>query len=164
MMEEFKKFIVRGNLADMAIGFTVGAAFTTVAKSLVDDLVMPVVGLVIGRVDFEDFFVVLHPGEGTPPFNTIDQAREAGAVTLNYGLFTNNLIALFMVGVVMFFAIRGINRLNDRLEDDDGLDDVAPDEPDNKKCRYCRTTIPFRASRCPNCTSVLQQVDGPAQA
>lgn len=156
MIQEFKKFLVRGNLADMAIAFTVGAAFTTVAKSIVDDLVMPVVGLVIGRVDFRDFFLVLDPGEGARPFHTIEQAQDAGAVTLNYGLFVNNLLALLMVGVVMFFVIRAINRLNDQLADDDGKDDLAPEEPDNKKCRYCRTAIPYRASRCPNCTSDLE--------
>lgn len=160
MIDEFKKFLVRGNLADMAIAFTVGAAFTTVARSIVDDLVMPVVGLLIGRVDFRDFFLVLDAGEGVPPFHTIEQAQDAGAVTLNYGLFINNLLALLMVGVVMFFVIRSINRLNDRLEDDDGLDDLAPEEPDNKKCRYCRTTIPYRANRCPNCTSDLEAAAG----
>lgn len=156
MMEEFKKFLVRGNLADMAIGFTVGAAFTAVAKSLVDDMIMPVVGLLIGRVDFEDFFLVLDPGEGTPPFATIEQAQELGAVTVNYGVFINNLLALVMVGIVMFFAIRSINRFNDSLADDDGQNDDAPEEPDNKKCRFCRTTIPYRATKCPNCTSALE--------
>lgn len=155
MLQEFKKFIVRGNLVDMAIGFTVGAAFTTVAKSLVDDVIMPVVGLAIGRVDFEDFFVVLDPGQGTPPYLTIEQAEAAGAVTLNYGLFINNLIALLLVALVMFAIIRGMNRLQDELQDDDGKDDSAPEEPDNKKCRYCRTAIPYRATRCPNCTSDL---------
>lgn len=161
MFQEFKKFIVRGNLVDMTIGFTVGAAFTTVAKSLVTDVIMPIVGLAIGRVDFEDFFLVLHPGQGTPPYPTIEQAQAAGAVTLNYGLFINNVIALLLVAVVMFLIIRSMNRLRDELQDDDGKDDDAPAEPDNKKCRYCRTAIPFRAVRCPNCTSELPDAAAP---
>ena len=155
MMEEFKKFIMRGSLVDLAIGFTVGAAFTTVAKSLVDDVLMPVAGLLIGRVDFEDFFLVLNPGDGTPPFNTIAQAQEVGAVTLNYGVFINNLVTLLMVGAVMFLLIRSMNKLQDELQDDEGANDHAPQEPDNKKCVYCRSTIAYRAVRCPNCTSEL---------
>ena len=155
MGSEFKKFIMRGNLVDLAIGFTVGAAFTTVAESLVNDIIMPVVGLLIGQVDFEDFFLVLNPGEGTPPYNTIELAQEAGAVTLNYGVFINNLLTLMIVGLVMFFLIRSYNRLQDGLADDEGKSDQAPSEPDNKKCRYCRSTIAYRAIRCPNCTSKL---------
>ena len=163
MIEEFKKFIVRGNLLDMAIGFTVGAAFTTVARSLVDDVIMPVVGMLIGRVDFQDFFLVLDPGQGQPPFATIEQAQEVGAVTLNYGRFVNNILALVLVAVVMFFIIRAMNRLHDELTDDEGRNDDAPQEPDNKKCRFCRTTIPFRAVRCPHCTSDLARSE-PAAA
>jgi len=155
MLTEFKKFILRGNLVDLAIGFTVGAAFTSVAKSLVDDVIMPVVGLAIGRVDFEDFFLVLDPGQGTPPFNTIQQAQDMGAVTLNYGLFVNNLITLSIVGIVMFLLIRTMNRLQDELVDDEGTSDHAPEEPDNKKCVFCRSTIPYRAIRCPARTSEL---------
>lgn len=155
MINEFKKFITRGNLADMALGFTVGAAFTGVARSLVDDLVMPVVGVLIGNVDFQDYFLVLSPGSGSPPFVTLEQANAAGATTLNYGLFINNVIALVIVGLAMFFAIRSLNRLRDEFVDDDGMDDVAPSEPDLKKCRYCRTMIPYRATKCPNCTSDL---------
>lgn len=152
---EFKKFLVRGNLVDMAIGFTVGAAFTTVARSLVDDVIMPAVGLVIGRVDFEDFFLLLDPGTGTPPYPTIEQAQEAGAVTLNYGVFINNVMALLLVAIVMFMIIRGMNRIQDEIVDDDGENDDAPAEPDHKKCRFCRSTIAYRAIRCPQCTSEL---------
>jgi large conductance mechanosensitive channel len=155
MLDEFKKFILRGSLVDLAIGFTVGAAFTTVARSLVDDVIMPVVGLVIGRVDFENFFVVLDAGGGTQPFRTLEQARAAGAVTLNYGIFVNNMVTLLIVGAVMFFLIRAMNRMQDRLVDEEGADDHAPEEPDSKKCVYCRSTIPYRAVRCPQCTSEL---------
>ena len=154
-LDQFKKFILRGNLVDLAIGFTVGAAFTTVARSLVDDIIMPVVGLVIGRVDFADFFLVLDPGAGSPPFLTIEGAREVGAVTLNYGLFINHIITLGIVGGTMYLLIRFVNRLHDSVKDDAGSDDDAPEEPDNKKCMYCRTAIPYRAVRCPACTSTL---------
>ncbi|NNF07665.1 MAG: large conductance mechanosensitive channel protein MscL [Candidatus Eisenbacteria bacterium] len=152
---DFKKFVLRGNLVDMAIGFTVGAAFTTVAKSLVNDVIMPVVGLAIGRVDFEDLFWVLDAGTGTPPYTTVEQAQKAGAVTLNYGVFINNLIALLLVALVMFLVIRSMNRIQDEFEDDEGTNDDAPKEPDNKKCKFCRSTIHFRAVRCPHCTSEL---------
>jgi large conductance mechanosensitive channel len=159
MLNEFKTFILRGNLVDLAVGFTVGAAFTTVARSLVDDVIMPVVGLVLGRVDFENFFVVLDPGDGTLPFRTLEQAQQAGAVTLNYGVLVNNLVTLTIVGVVMFLLIRFVNRLQDQLPDDQGGDDHAPEEPDNKKCVYCRSTIPYRATRCPQCTSQLSRAE-----
>lgn len=154
MVQEFKKFIVRGSLVDLAIGFTVGAAFTAVAKSLVSDVLMPVVGLIVGRVDFKDLFIVLeaNPGEDYP---TVDAAQAAGAVTLNYGIFVNNVIALVLVGLVMFFIIRGVNRLRDGVADDDGKTDQRPSEPDDKKCRFCRSTVPYRAIRCPFCTSEL---------
>lgn len=157
IVQEFKKFALRGNLVDMAIGFTVGAAFTTVAKSLVDDVIMPVVGLLIGRVDFEDFFLVLDAGEGTRPFLTLEDAQAAGAVTLNYGVFINNCLALTIVALAMFFVIRWMNRLRDKVPDSSGKDDDAPAEPDDKKCDYCRTTIPYRATRCPACTSQLDE-------
>lgn len=154
-LQELKKFIVRGNLVDLAVGFTVGAAFTTVAKSVVGDLVMPVVGLAIGRVDFKDLFVVLRPGASGDQFPTVDAAQQDGAVTLNYGLFINNVIALLFVGLVVFLIVRLINRIHDGYKDDDGKDDARPAEPDNKKCRYCRSTIHYRATRCPCCTAKL---------
>jgi len=159
-VQEFKKFIMRGNLVDLAIGFTVGAAFTTVAKSLVNDVIMPPIGLLVGRVDFKDLFWVLRTGnEELPPYATIDDAQAAGAVTLNYGLFINNLIALLLVAIVMFAIIALVNRLDDAL--DTALDDKPkpPEEPAQKKCPFCRSAIPYRASRCPQCTSQLEVPD-----
>ncbi len=114
-LQEFKKFIVRGNLVELAVGFTVGAAFTTVAKSLVGDVVMPVVGLAIGRVDFKDSFLVLRDGKSGASYATVDLAQQDGAVTLNYGLFLNNLIALILVGLVVFFIVKLVNRIHDGL-------------------------------------------------
>lgn len=156
MLNEFKKFALRGNLVDMAIGFTVGAAFTTVAKSAVNDLVMPIVGLLTGGADFSDLFVVMKEGEKSPPpYATLQAAQDAGAVTLNYGLFINSLIALLLVALVMFLIIKTVNRVEDKLEEQFGSDAAKPDEPTHKKCQFCRTQIPYKAVRCPNCTSEL---------
>ena len=102
VLQEFKKFAMRGSLVDMAIGFTVGAAFTTVAKSIVDDLVMPVVGLITGGADFSDLFLVLKVGEKSPPYATLAEAQQSGAVTLNYGTFVNSVLAFLLVAIVMF--------------------------------------------------------------
>ncbi len=153
--QEFRKFILRGNIVDLAIGFTVGAAFTASVRSMVDDLVMPAVGWVLGDVDFGDLFLVLNPGVGPGDFETLAQAEAAGAVTIAYGQFLNSLLALLLVALVMFVIIRAMNRLHDGLADDRGRDDEAPAEPDNKKCMYCRSTIHYRAVRCPYCTSEL---------
>lgn len=160
IIQEFRKFILRGNIVDLAIGFTVGAAFTASVRSMVEDLIMPAVGWMVGDVDFGDLFFVLDPGGGSGGFETLAQAEAAGAVTIAYGQFLNSLIALLLVAVVMFVIIRGVNRLHDRLEDDRGRDDEAPAEPDNKKCTYCRSTIHYRAVRCAYCTSELESAGG----
>lgn len=159
MLSDFKKFVLRGNLVDLAIGFTVGAAFTTVAKSIVTDIIMPPVGLLLGRVDFEDLFWVLKAGEEPGPYPTIEVAQTAGAVTLNYGRFGNNVLALVLVAIVMFMIIRAVNRVEDLMEEEAGGGKPTPDEPSNKKCPYCRTQIPYRAVRCPQCTTELQGFD-----
>ncbi|MFG0328509.1 MAG: large conductance mechanosensitive channel protein MscL [Phycisphaerales bacterium] len=160
MIQEFKKFALRGNLADMAIGFTVGAAFTTVAKSLVNDIIMPPVGLLVGRVDFEDLFWVLRAGEEDlgRPYYTIEEAQAAGAVTLNYGVFANNCLALFVVAIAMFLIIRSINRLDDELDDAfvaKQAQTKSGEPPTHRKCPFCLTTVPFRATRCSACTSEM---------
>jgi large conductance mechanosensitive channel len=159
MLDDFKKFALRGNLVDMAIGFTVGAAFTSVAKSAVDDLVMPVIGLFTGGADFSDLFLVLSEGaKAGAPYGTLRAAQEAGAVTLNYGLFVNAVLAFLLVAAVMFLVIRMMNRLEERLEAEFGDDAAKPDEPSQKKCPFCRTEVPYRAIRCPHCTSELERV------
>lgn len=159
MLEEFKKFAMRGNVVDLAVGFTVGAAFSTVAKSLVDDVIMPPVGLLLGRADFADLFWLLKAGtDPGPPYDTLAEAQAAGAVTLNYGVFINNIIAFLIVALAMFFLIRAINRLDAQLEEEVGEEEKAPSEPANKKCPHCLTTIPYRATRCPQCTSDLATV------
>lgn len=155
---EFKKFALRGNMIDLAIGFTVGAAFTTVVRSLVDDVIMPPLGLIMGSKDFSNYFFVLKEGrEALPLGATIARARELGAVTLNYGQFFNNVLAFAVVALAMFVTIRIINRIDDRLEKQFGQVEKAPAEPSEKKCQFCLTTIPYRATRCPQCTSELPE-------
>jgi large conductance mechanosensitive channel len=156
-IQQFKEFATRGNLVDMAVGFTVGAAFTTIARSLVDDIIMPAVGLVVGNREFEDLFYVLKSGTANdPPYKTLAAAQEAGAVTINYGVFVNNILIFFIVALVMFLLIRGIQRLENVIEDELGIDSDK-DAPKTKKCPYCISTISRKATRCPECTS---QLDG----
>lgn len=158
-IEAFKKFMLRGNLIDMAIGFTVGAAFSTVAKSLVTDIIMPPIGLLMGQSDFTDKYVILKDTE--PPLDanaSLAAAQEAGAVTLNYGVFINNMLALLLVALAMFFIVRMVNRIESELDErfSPGNED---EQPANKKCKFCRSTIDYQATRCPNCTSDLSETE-----
>lgn len=157
ILDEFKKFILRGNVVDMAIGFTVGAAFTTVVKSAVEDLVMPPVGMILGNVDFTQQFVVLQAGkDGKTAFETMAQAKAAGAITLNYGNFLNNCLALLIVAIFMFMVIKTMRRVENEMEEEAGGEEKKPDEPDSKKCGFCLATIPYKAVRCPQCTTELE--------
>lgn len=163
-LTEFRKFAMRGNLVDLAIGFTVGAAFSTVAKSLVDDLVMPPLGLLLGRADFSDAYVLLKAGEGTPPYASLEAAQAAGATTLNYGVFLTNVLTLLLIALAMFVVIRAVNKVGEKLQDEFGnADEAPPDQPETKKCAYCRQAVPFQASRCSHCTSFLGTEGGPLQ-
>lgn len=156
-MGEFQKFLLRGNLVELAIGFTVGAAFSTVARSFVDDIIMPPIALVLGGADFSNLFIVIKPGVPFPPYKTLESANSAGAVTINYGLFLNSLLSLLVVAVAMFIVIRLVNRLEDRLEGLTAKEQLQKDKsPENKKCPYCFSTIDYRSTRCPNCTSKLE--------
>ncbi|MEJ2722891.1 MAG: large conductance mechanosensitive channel protein MscL, partial [bacterium] len=136
MMGEFKKFALRGNVIDLAVGFTVGAAFTTIVKSLVADIIMPPVGLLLGKTDFANFFWLLRSGSKAGPYATLADAQGAGAVTMNYGVFVNNLIAFIIVALVMFFIVRLINRVDARLEAELGKEKPQAGEPTEKKCPY----------------------------
>lgn len=164
--KEFKTFAMRGNLVDLAVGFTVGAAFSTVAKSLVDDIIMPPIGLVLGQQEFSDLFILLKSSDASPPpYGTLADAQAAGAVTLNYGQFINNVVAFLLVALAMFLLIRVINRFDRELEEEwvPRAKD-APAVPENKKCPYCLSTIPYKAVRCPHCTSELEPAPEPATA
>jgi large conductance mechanosensitive channel len=156
LIDDFKQFALRGNIVDLAVGFTVGAAFTTIAKSLVDDLVMPMIGLAVGKVDFSNLYILLKPGEKLlPPYATRADAHSAGAVTINYGTFVNNVIAFLLVAFAMFLLLRLINKFEEQLEDRFGEKKPEANAPATKKCPYCLSTIAFRSTRCAHCTSHL---------
>jgi large conductance mechanosensitive channel len=148
--EEFKAFIMRGNVVDMAVGIIIGSAFTTIVRSLVDDVIMPPIGLISGDVDFNDLFVVLKQGETAGPYLTLSAAQEAGAVTINYGVFINSIIVFLIVALAVFLMIRVVNRMKREEEEE------APAEPTTKDCPFCFESIPIKATRCPRCTSTLE--------
>jgi large conductance mechanosensitive channel len=148
MLKEFKAFALRGNVLDLAVGVIIGAAFGTVVKSLVDDVIMPPVGLAMGNVDFADLFVLLKAGpKAPPPYATVADANAAGAVTINYGQFINNIITFVIVAFAVFLIVRAANRM--RPQD-------AAAAPATKDCPYCRMAIPVGATRCPHCTTELR--------
>ncbi|MBR9988183.1 MAG: large conductance mechanosensitive channel protein MscL [Gemmatimonadetes bacterium] len=149
MMGEFKEFAVKGNVVDMAVGIIIGGAFGTIVKSLVDDMLMPPVGLMLGGVDFKDLFMILREGDPASPYVTIADAQAAGAVTLNYGQFINNIIAFLIVAFAVFLLVKAINKLRRQEQ-------VEPESPTDRSCPFCATTIPIQALRCPHCTSTLE--------
>ena len=144
MLSEFRKFIVRGNVIDLAVGIVIGAAFGTVVKSFVDDILMPPIGRLTGGVDFSDLFIDLSPGD----YESLAAAQEAGAATINYGLFLNNVIAFVIVAFAVFLLVRGYDRLRT-------LEEAAPPAPTEKECPLCLMRIPRGAVRCGHCTSEL---------
>lgn len=146
MMKEFRDFAMRGNVVDLAVGVIIGAAFGAIVKSLVDDVLMPPIGLLLGNVDFSNLFLVLKEGATATPYLSLAAAKEAGAVTLNYGLFINSIVSFLIVAFAIFMVIKNINRLK------------TPEPaaaPTTKDCPYCATAIPLAATRCPHCTSQL---------
>ena len=148
MFKEFKEFAMRGNVLDLAIGIIIGGAFGVIVKSLVDDVIMPPIGLALGNVDFSDLFVLLKAGpNAAPPYVTVAEAQSAGAVTVNYGLFVNALITFLIIAFAVFLVVRAANRLRPQ---------EAPAPPTTKDCPYCRMAIPVGATRCPQCTSELR--------
>jgi large conductance mechanosensitive channel len=147
MWKDFKAFVLRGNVMDLAIGVIIGAAFGSVVKSLVDDILMPPIGLLTGGTDFNSHYLLLKAGEKVPPpYATPAAAKEAGAVTINYGSFFSNILTFLIVALAVFVLVRAINRLYAK---------PAPDTPNTKPCPECTMTIPLAATRCPNCTSQI---------
>ncbi len=143
MLKEFKEFAMRGNVLDMAIGIIIGAAFGRIITSIVNDVIMPPIGLLLGKVDFSKLYINLSGGS----YATLEAAKSAGAVTINYGLFINAVIDFVIVAFVIFMLVRQINRLKKQ---------TAPAAPTTKECQYCMSVIPINASRCPHCTSELK--------
>jgi large conductance mechanosensitive channel len=148
MLEEFKKFAMRGNVVDMAVGIIIGGAFGTIVKSLVSDVMMPPIGLLLGGVDFSNLFVTLKEGATAGPYGTLAGAQEAGAVIISYGVFLNAVISFLIVAFAVFLLIKAINKLQTQEE-------APPAEPTEKECPHCFTSIAIKATRCPNCTSEL---------
>ena len=153
MWKEFKEFAIKGNVVDMAVGIIIGAAFGTIIKSLVSDIIMPPIGLLLGNVDFSELFILLKVGvKALPPYNTLAEAQAAGAVTMNYGVFINNVISFLIVAFAIFMVIKGINSLKRKQQE------IPPQAPTTKDCPYCLSKISLIATRCPMCTSQLEPV------
>lgn len=149
MLKEFKEFALRGNVVDMAVGIIIGAAFGTLVASFVSDVLMPPIGLLLGNMDFSNLYIVIHAGGVPGPYASLAQAHTAGAVTLNYGVFVDKVIAFLIVGFALFLIVRSMNRLKRKAE--------APvAAPVTKECPYCCTTVAIKAVRCPNCTSEIK--------
>jgi large conductance mechanosensitive channel len=148
MFAEFRKFLMRGNVLDMAVGIIIGAAFGTVVKSLVDDIIMPPIGLLWGRVNFSNLFINLGPGS----YDSLAAAQQAGAATINYGLFINNVLSFLIVALAVFLLVRAVVRLQEAST----KKKEAPVEPTTKRCPECLSEIPIAAHRCAFCTTVLE--------
>jgi len=143
MLKEFREFVMRGNVVDMAVGIVIGAAFGKIVTSFVSDVLMPPIGLLMGKVDFSNLFIDLS-GTG---FATLAEAKKAGAATINYGLFFNTILDFIIIAFAVFLLIRQINRMKR---------EPAPAAPDTKECPFCLSSVPLKAVRCPHCTSELK--------
>lgn len=143
MLKEFKEFAMRGNVIDLAVGIIIGTAFGKIVTSLVNDIIMPPIGRLLGRIDFSSLFINI---SGTS-YASLKEAKDAGAATINYGAFINTVIDFIIVAFVIFLMISQISKLKRK---------PAPAPPNTKECPYCFTAIPIKATRCPNCTSELK--------
>lgn len=144
IIKEFKKFALRGSVVDLAVGIIIGGGFNKIVSSLVEDVIMPPIGQLVGKVDFTNLFVTLGPGE----YPTLSAAKEAGAATLNYGNFINNIISFTLTAFAVFLLVRSINRFREREE-------AKAQAPAQRPCPYCLTQVPAEARRCPACTSEI---------
>ena len=144
MLKKFKAFIMKGNVIDIAVGIIIGAAFGKIVTSLVSDVIMPPLGLLIGKLDFSNLFINL----SRQTFPSLALAKAAGAPTINYGVFVNVVIDFLIIALVIFLLIKQVNRLKAQPQ---------PVPPNTKECPFCYTGIPIKAVRCPNCTSVLEE-------
>jgi large conductance mechanosensitive channel len=150
MLKEFKEFAMKGNVLDMAIGIIIGAAFGTIVKSLVSDVIMPPIGLLLGNVDFSSLYILLKSGAKVAgPYASLADAQSAGAVTLNYGIFINSIVSFLIIAFSVFLIIKSVNQLKRKEE-------APATAPTTKSCPYCYTVIPIQATKCPACTSGLK--------
>ena len=158
MLKDFKAFIMRGSVVDMAVGIVIGAAFSPIIASMVKDVIMPPIGLALGKIDFANLLVIIKQGNPIGPYATPADAAAAKAVTINYGSFINTIITfLIIAAVVFFFVVRPIARMNARQKAKEAVAAPAPAAPTTKECPFCFTQIPVKATRCPNCTSELKK-------
>ena len=149
LTKELREFILRGNVLDMAVGIIIGASFGKIVDSLVKDVIMPPIGVLLGKVDFSNLYFLLYPR--SEHFNSLKDAQAAGAVTINYGAFINTIISFIVVATAVFFVIKSINILKSRVSAEEKSEEVAT----TKECPFCCSTIPLNAKKCPNCTSDL---------
>jgi large conductance mechanosensitive channel len=145
-VKDFKIFLQRGNIIDLAVAFVIGTAFSAIVTSLVSNLIMPPIGMLLNKVDFSNLYIVLKNGAVPGPYLTLEAARKAGAVTVNYGLFITSLISFFIIALVIFSIVRVINKLYPK----------PAAAVTTKTCPFCASAIPLAATRCPNCTSHLE--------
>ena len=150
LAKELREFILRGNVLDMAVGIIIGASFGKIVDSLVKDVIMPPIGLILGKVDFSNLYVQIYPFD--THYNSLAAAQSAGAVTINYGAFINTIISFLIVACAIFALIKAINTLKDKVCKEEKVEEAAT----TKDCPYCCTSIPINAKKCPNCTSELQ--------
>lgn len=147
MLKEFKEFISKGSVMDLAVGVIIGGAFSKIVSSLVDDIIMPIAGLLLGGADISNYFVTLDGGK----YATLAEAQEAGAATLNYGLFITQIINFLIIAFVIFMMVKAVNKARALTKKPE-----AEAAPTTKVCPYCKSTIDINATRCPNCTSELK--------
>jgi len=143
MLKDFKEFAMRGNVVDMAVGIIIGASFGGIVKSLVDDVLMPPIGMLLGNVDFSNLYLVLKEGATPGPYAALVEAKKAGAVTINYGLFANSVISFLIVAFAVFLLVRALNKLKK---------EAPPADPTTTECPHCASVIALKAKRCPHCT------------
>jgi len=153
--KEFKEFAVKGNVIDLAVGIIIGAAFGAIVKSLVEDVIMPPVGMLLGGVEFKNMYWTIDNGNATlPPDATLEQARAGQEVVIAYGQFINNIIVFIIVAWAVFLLVKAINRMRREKK-------AAPAEPGDKTCTFCFSKIPIQATRCAHCTSELPPAAAP---
>ncbi len=150
MLQEFKKFVLRGNVVDLAVAVVIGAAFGAIINSLVNDIIMPPIGLLLGGVNFDNLMWVIKEGTPPSPYATVGDAAAASAVTINYGLFINAVITFIIIALVVFLLVRSMNRMSEVQKKP-----AAAVAPTTKECPFCAKEIPLKAQRCPFCTSNL---------
>lgn len=155
LLTDFRDFIARGDVMNLAIGIIIGSAFSAIVNSVVNNLLMPPLGLLIGNVDFQDLFIILKQGQTTLPADaTLQMAKDAGAVTFNYGQFLTDVISFLILAFVIFLMVKGLQTLKNKVAKSET---EVEEEPTEKECPFCMKSIDVKATRCPYCTSELEK-------